>query len=435
MSGARTISSKKTDHGGGNRQPPRCEANRKGIVIKMNELNVKDANVRRPRILQGSSAPVFSGSSNQNLFCKCSQILIRGYIPRQYIDLDIQCFSCKTVFTTEQWPLDEALPLGLISIGRSGHYNLMSTVDTSNLIGIISEQNIELTNSRIGVKPSNSKLNLTHEGMCELETLLDEVSSGDFRKSLLSTTRAFELGNDKFLKFPAAWAIHHLKKIFAEGVVDISIPEDNAAIAHLYLLSDLFSRWQHHPLFKQSARGCALEFHHTVTQLMVASYLADHGNPIGFTNTKVLNGQSPDLYINNNTCNSLSIEVKAPPELQWPNASASTERLEKIIDKQLRKARDQITGTAGGLVAIGALTLNHDEKNKIDLAIQSLINRKKVSTRILAIASVVRFLYPVHFEPGMGSFRFGCSFAINIHKNPRFEGEDILQTELLPSQP
>jgi hypothetical protein len=195
----------------------------------------------------------------------------------------------------------------------------------------------------------------------------------------------------------------------------------------LQTILHLIARWQHHPLFPLFSKALVHEFHHAMVMLIVASYLADHGNQIGFTNPGTARGRSPDLFVNLGPSDRVGIEVKAPPELQWPNSYPSPERLERAIEKQLKNARGQITSESGGIVVLGSSHLSSDFPEMFEARVASLIERSKVSTRMAAIAGVC--LTPVLqlAQSSPAGIKSEVAAKVFVRTNPRFKGPGFLK--------
>lgn len=388
----------------------------------MNSESSEKTNNSRPVLLQCTSAPLFLGSSACDLTCGCGQILIKGYDPRQYIEIDIECYSCKGVTRTDSWPVGEALPYSLLSIGREGRIALSGNINMTRNSSFICDQAIDKVAYDTAVRPGKTTLKLSLEGLDELGRDLDRISGGEYLKSLASTERAYKAKNELFLKFPLAWAISHLKRRILEGEISFHDKKDSAAVAYLNFVPYYFSRWEHHPLFAALSKGCVLEFYHTVTQLVAASYFSDYGHYIGFTNAVGVVGRSPDLYVNKTPFERCSIEVKAPSELQWPHDLPSVDKLEKIIEKQIKKARGQVTGELGGIVVVGVSAFGLESEEIINGCIKSLIKRGKVPARVTGVSSVLMNLSSDNQIKRSGWLNTEFCTVVGFFKNSRVEG-------------
>ena len=373
-----------------------------------------------PVIVQGSLNPVFRGLSDRNLLCSaCGHVLVDRYEPRKLIGLGIECFKCKTVTTSAPWPSDEALPTNLVTCGKEGRFLIKGTVDQSGNATLASDQEIERIKKLVGVAQDQSgSIDLSAEGLENLSMEINVLTNNSMARALGETRRAFNKGNTQFTKYPPAWAMVHLERQLANGEINI-VGIDGTAIAYIQWLKHAANRWRHHPLFNSVARGLVHEFHHSLTFLVIASYLSDHGNPIGFTNTDVAVGQSPDLYVNIGPATRLSIEVKAPDELHWPASVPTPERLALIIERQAKAARGQITGESGGILVLGAFHPNHGFDDMLADAVKKVVFEKQISKRFAAIASVSFSSIDVNtVHPSKLTSNAQC--CVSIELNPRF---------------
>ena len=383
-----------------------------------------------PRIVQGSRAPVFKGGGAGNLLCNgCRHVLVEGYNSRSLIAIGIQCFLCKTVTQTAPWPIGEPLPRRLVTLGDNGAFLIAGTVDMTNGNAAFScDQEIARVAVATGVRnPQQDGLDITLEGLQALGTKLEVLSSGAFGKGLASTQRALRAGNARFLNYPPAWAMTHLQRQIALGALDLR-GADGVAVVYLQTLLHLIARWQHHPLFSIMSKALVHEFHHVLTMLITASYLADHGNPIGFTDPGNATGRSPDLFINIGPMSRVGIEVKAPTDLQWPQPLPTLERLERIVERHLRDARGQIAAGAGGIVVLGSSIPDPGLRGMFEASVASLIDRGGVSTRIAAVAGVCLAPHP-QLEAFSGTnLNSTVSAEFFIQRNTRYAGPDFLRT-------
>jgi len=397
-------------------------------AVSMTKIDLKAGQDARPLIVQGSKKPVFSGRGPVDLVCRsCGQILVQGYEPRCLIALDLQCAGCKTITRTDSWPIGEPLPQKLVTLGDAGRFLVSGTVDMTGGAAFTCDQEIGRVAAETGVRPSQQgNLDITSDGLTALQTTLDLLTDGAFGEGVASTKRAILAGNDRFLKYPPAWAVTHLLRRIDEGLLDLG-GVDGVAVVYLQTLLHLVTRWQHHPLFSLMSKALVYEFHHSVVMLTVASYLADHGNQIGFTNPRSVRGRSPDLFVNLGPSERVAIEVKAPAELQWPNSFPPLKRLDRVIEKQLKNARGQIASGPGGIVVVGSSAVSADSRKLFEASMASLVGRGKVSSRMAAVAGVYLGPRPRAVQSSPTSINSEIAAEVFIHINPRFNGPGFLK--------
>ncbi|MDN2679980.1 hypothetical protein [Janthinobacterium sp. SUN033] len=377
-----------------------------------------------PCFVQGSQQPIFEGSGDEDFKCaNCENVLGKKFSPRSIVAVDLECYSCKFITRTPSWPDNEVMPLNLITVGSDGKYLIKSTVKITGGVTMTCDQEIArihaITNSK---KADDEKIILSTVFFDSLVTELNVYTNNEFETKYVRTLRARKSGNIRYLNSPLAWAIVHCRSCFEEQ----DFPSHNAdyvALLYIQQYRHAISRWKHHPLFESIVIAISSEFHHLITMLISASYLEDVGNQVGFTDTKAAEGKSPDLYLNIGHDSRLSIEVKSPQTLYWPNENFSLADLENSIVAAAKSAKNQITGTSGMLV-IGATSLESGFKELFEQAIINVLNRNKISSRIEAIAGVVHT--PLNIKDSHGLLSSISQFS--PHKNPRFNGISAIRT-------
>lgn len=384
----------------------------------------------RPAVVQGSDAPLFKGKGEEDFFCSCGHLLIEGYLARQFIGIGFVCYQCKALSLSKSWPAGEPFPGQMISLGRAGRFLLESTVDVTSNVGFTCEQEIDRVWSETGVRePDGKPMILSMEWLKEFQERLNIASEGEMDRCIQSTLKARASGNRRYLKYPPAWAIIHLRDCIGEGRLSLDSQESCAAMAYILVLKHLVARWQHHPLFSLMSKGLVLEYPHTITQLIAASHLADHGNRVGFTDLATVEGRSPDLFINLDFLEKVSVEIKAPSELQWPNECPSDSRLEKIVLKQIQKAKGQLTGELGGIIVLGASWLSRGSERSFESVVRDLIKRGKISSKVSGIAGVCIYLADARFDVDVDKIASLFSAWVFMCPNSQFKGPAYLQIE------
>lgn len=377
----------------------------------------------RPVMRQGSENPIFRGTSGTQLKCVCGYVLVDGYFPKQYSGIDLQCFNCKNKIQLDGWPSDEPLPDQLVNLEPGKIYLICGTVDFPDEVVIASHD--ETTQNSQRTKPRQNKLEfkLLPESLTKLREHFDSHTCGELEDSIRKTLNATRTGNKRFFDYPLSWAFIQLDRILnIDKTLKLDNHDDCAAIAYIQTLTYYINQWLHHPLFTNASAGCVREFHHTLNQLSIASFIADLGHPLGFTNTAIETGKSPDLYLIHHAQSKFSIEVKAPTYLQWPNPIPDKNTLERKILRVVKKAKEQFTSDQGGLVVIGVSAFDEKNKAKVDDAIASLIAAGKISDKV---GGVVRHFLDLNIRlenlpEGSIAARFGGHSY--MHKNHRYAG-------------
>lgn len=382
-----------------------------------------------PTCIQGSQAPMFHGEGADRLKCQCGHVLIEGYKPRQYAGIGFECVNCKSLTLSESWPIGEPLPRTIVTLGRSGRFLLGSTVDVKGKAGFTCDQEIERVGRETKVRPpANVPFDLSLDALQQLESEINLLSAGELDKAIRSAERAHASGNVNFLNSPPAWAICHMKSCVESATINLDDERTLAALTFLQLAKHLIERWEHHPLFALMSKALVLEYPHAITQLIAAAYLSEHGNPIGFNDPARFEGQSPDLFINANVFETISLEVKAPRELQWPNPCPSLSTMETLLVKQLQKASKQITGELGGVVIIGTSWASREGEQVFQQALENLDKRKKISSRIAGVVGVCLNISGHYYFPAGKPLTSNIAAHTSVHLNSRFSGQQFINT-------
>lgn len=376
----------------------------------------------RPVIVQGSTAPVFRGPSGDAFHCVgCDHVLVDGYDPRSLIAIDIECFNCKAITRTHSWPIGEPLPKTLVTLGDAGRFLIKGTVDLKDRAAMSCDQEIARVRTATLPKPqSEAQWELSPDSLIALETELDVPTDGAIQKMVARAKRADGAGNTNFaqIKSPLVWALGHLHNSLAKGQINLD-GLDGIAIAYVQRLRDSLHRWHHHPLFNVIARSICHEFHHGIAAFTVASYLSDHGNNVGITDTSNQRGRSPDLFINVSRNETLSIEVKCPKAFFWPALPPSKADMIRKIEREIRDARDQITGTAGGVIVIGSGHPVVGFSNEFNECIHEVVGTGRISKRVAAVVGIAFYGARIEGRTASGP-RITTGGDVHVVSNPRF---------------
>lgn len=388
----------------------------------------------RPVIVQGSAAPVFRGPSGGAFCCGvCGHVLVDGYDPRSLIAIDIECFKCKAITRTDPWPNVEPLPTTLVTLGDVGRFLIKGTVDLKHRAAMSCDQEIDkMRADTLPKSQSRAKLDLSPGSLMALETELDVLTDGAIQKMVASAKRAHGAGNTTFaqMKSPPVWALVQLHSSLSNGQINMD-GLDGIAIAYVQTLRDSLHRWQHHPLFSTIARSLCHEFHHGITAFTVASYLSDHGNDVGITDTSTQPGKSADLFINVARNETLSIEVKCPQAFFWPAQRPNKADMARKIELAIKAARNQITGTAGGIVVIGAGHPVLGFNSELDECIKEVVGSGRVSRRVAAVVGIAFYGARIEGRDASGP-KITSGGEVYVTRNPRFPGPNPVDIEPRP---
>ncbi|HEX5684856.1 MAG TPA: hypothetical protein VFY73_12595 [Ideonella sp.] len=391
------------------------------------QIAAESAVPERSRILQLSAHPLFRCGGDSAFTCKaCANVLVDGYRPRQLVALDLQCGRCGEVNRTDEWPPGEPLPLIVVSMGRSRIRRIDRTVEIdSDRVLITCDEEIDRVERATGIRPVQpDDMELSEDALASMEAQIGLWCPG-LDVALRRTKVAFSRGNTRFIEFPPAWALVQLGNAIATGQVDLT-GADGVALTYLRVTLHLLGRWAHHEQFPAIGAAFLYEFHHSTTQLVAASYLADVGNVIGLSRPAKDGGRTPDMFVNLDAQTRVGLEVKAPAELQWPKELPTGDRLQRVIKGKLKESKGQIGGPAGGLVIIGASIANAEFHDLSLGVLNAMADDGSIPSRISAVAVVNLAPHPTASGDGKTARITGADvFAV---ANPRYSGSGRVST-------
>jgi hypothetical protein len=384
----------------------------------------------RASLVQSTEKPLFRGQGAERLCCGgCGHTLVDGYDPRALIAIDIECYKCKSRTRTARWPDIEPLPTAMIMLGESGRYALSGTINLADRVAISCPQEVARVKAVNSPRPEeDSNLSLTAESLNSFATELEIWTDGAVGRIEASIERARKAGNLDYatVHAPLVWAFAQVRSALSRRSLNLSGP-DQIAISYLQIYQKVKEEWRHHPLFPAIARSFCHDFHHSITTLAIASYLSENGNHVGITDATAHSGKSPDLFVNTARSERLSLEIKCPRSFFWPSDPPDDAELFRRIDKELKGARAQLTGGAGGVVVLGAGHQIASFDAAFRACVRSMVERQRVSRRICAIVSVSFFgasFSGVHAGRPMVS----SGATVDVVLNPRFKAPNPIGT-------
>lgn len=373
----------------------------------------------RARLVRTVAGPICICDGTSDLSCAgCGQVLVIGWVARMLVGLDLQCPHCGRLTRTPDWPDGEPI-VGQVVVGNDvGVYTDSEPVDLRGRDNIIiSEAALKKArqSTMIGSRPSTMRAQdgagldvLQADLMCDCPQLSDCIAS---------TERAIRGGNHRFLSYPLAWSLLRLR---ARNDHDPWTEDDLVASTYVDIANHMLARWGHHAFAPTFRRGLVFEFHHTISQLLAASSLADSGLAIGFTTPAQAGGRTADMFINTGAVSRINVEVKAPTQLQWPAGTISADRLGGLIEKMAnKKARGQLPKGESGMLVLGASLSDQAPEARIERVASDLATRKRLSSRVEAVLLVNLLSHSegnVRLAPG--------TWHANVAKvlNPRYAG-------------
>lgn len=386
----------------------------------------------RPILIQGSEAPILrivDGGDNTLLCVGCdSSVLVEGFRPECLVGIGLQCIKCGHITWTPSLPQGETFHFKVVTLGSTGKYLIGSTVQQNANVTCTCDQELAMESAETHPRPAETgSLDVSQDGLGALATELDLLSGGRFTPCLESAERALSHGQRYFRENPLAWAIRYLSRQLDNGTLQMH--EDTlVAIGLIEGYRHVLSRWRHHAHFSYLAQELCSSFHHTLSQLIAASYLSDHGNKIAFNPPMPGAGRSADLYVRLSATEKLHLEVKAPEAIEWPNELDGRPKMKRIVEKCLSGARGQIGTSNPGVLIIASSCIKGGFFEDFEKAIHTTLRNNGTRHRGVAAVAMVGLSELSFQTTGSNSSDFSVVYRVVIAKNPHYIEDNPVQT-------
>jgi hypothetical protein len=223
--------------------------------------------------------------------------------------------------------------------------------------------------------------------------------------------------------FPFAWSLNHL---LTHPLDSPELDQDNVsrrAMTWLYDFHQATASWGHHPRFSTVGKllGRPGSYLHTCYQLTAAQLLYASGNRIGLALEDEGSVPNPDLYMRPSSQEKVHIEVKAPLQLQWLDASPpNLGSIRKSIHSTIKRARSQVRKSHSNLLIIGSSVHTIEQANAIKRSVTQEISvegRRKQMAALLALIA-----YPAELDLNGTSIRIRRAYELHAVKNRNYLG-------------
>ena len=380
-----------------------------------------------PFVIQGSEAPVFSGRTPtaQELYCSsCGHLLIENYFPQDYVEVNIECYACKSQTKTPSLNEGEVLATRTVTLGDKGGYFLGSTVFKDLGTIVTCDQAIGAALNSNAPKSVSGPWWLSDSGLNDLHTLYDELSGGKYAIQRKYLERK---GEAELLRYPFVYGLEHIKDCLEAGRIDVSNPTTSTSIMWCHIFHHVMSIWRDHPRLRRVAGGLAKpkSFLHTCGQLLSAAYLFETGNQVGLSLENEEGKPNPDLYIRATSVSKLYIEAKAPEKLQWQRKNVSKAEVRKGVFDAVKRVQSQINSKYPGLLVIFSSLASDAFPTELKKAIRkALYERGRSHTSLAAVVGVS----PKNFgiSRNGGRYRLSGEFEFSVNLNKHYKGEPIV---------
>ena len=387
----------------------------------------------RPALVQGSEAPIVirEGEVLPPLICEdCKEsVLVENYLADCFVGIGLQCFKCKHITWTPSLPKGEIFPQKTLTLGREGRFLIGSSVVNSKDVVMTCDQELDDAKSHTSPKsPTTKNLDLSVDNLELLMTELDVLSGGRFNKYLQSATRSMTHGGAYFRENPLAWSLVLLKEQLTKNELKINNPT-LVALGFLQGYRDVLERWRDHIHFPILAQEFCAYFYHTLIQLVIASYLTDHGNLIAINVAGEKEGvRNADLYVRLSGSERLFIEIKSPEAFEWITPDTKLGEMKKVVEKCLSKSRGQIDMNNPGILVIGSTCLENGFLANLEKVSRSVLQAKGRSYKAIAgIATVGLQNVSLESNENNGG-KVSTAFNIGIVTNKYFYKDNPIRT-------
>lgn len=364
---------------------------------------------------------MFHGAGVNDLSCHCgSSVLIRGYLPRNFLGIRIQCFHCGEITTTPDLPLEEILPRSAIAIEPSQR-PMVTTAEVAQGTILACRDAIDLKYGLTRpVSPPDEPFVLSRETLEAAVMDYDRLTGGSFAAHAAASPPAIDADQGTY---PFAWAALRLRALIDQPGWSWLYQDDDAMAAmYVAAVHHLMLCWGHHPLLPRLAAPLieADRFLLTTATLAMAKLLFETGNRVGFS----LSGDEVGLKFTSVTDEPLSLAVLSPEALRWRQKHRrSHEVFRTAVIDAIASAQAKVNRSKPGLIVLAASILQPDFDQMVVDAIHSAFQSAGRKHRGVAAVAI---MMPKVLPAGQPD-RLGFGYAFYPIRNPRFAGENPIR--------
>lgn len=337
--------------------------------------------------LVSTALPVLVGEAPSGVdWCcpECDAVIAQHVYELQLLDLLLVCPHCHEVGATPQRDAGQPVASSPV-LFPPGVYRLSSPVPTETVM-MVGQSALDGYRLETGYGAQlGGSAGLTPQWLRDtrqaLASLLgsayEELRAADRRGQLSRTSpprrhRLMQL--DDFLEHTA----NALESLRPTSRLII----DGDALGEVMAITSLLDRWRNHPAWQRLVNTLrdANELRHTITVLILASYLVDAGNGVGIV-FQASAGRVADLWLQSDAFRRCDVEVKAPQLLRGPLRSGLGDAMaESLVEKSLQKAASGKRGQlrheqSGAILAIGSFHLGTHNLDVLESAGKRVLNR------------------------------------------------------------
>ena len=369
---------------------------------------------RAPHFVQAAGRPIFLGQGTDVLTCRCGQSeLVRGYDPKNFLAVDLQCARCGAVTTTpglsalnnppavvvplertaETLPEGASLALGHVLAGREELDRLMHIYQPRG--------------------PVSDSVSVTMDWLDSIGADYDRLTGGLFEAHLSAVALAEAAKPlSGVAKHKLAWALYTLR-------AGLAVPDwtcwgsSSASVATALACAFRYFTdcWSHHPLFPEMATAAAdTGFSlHGVAPFAVAKALSDSGNRIAFLPPRDGSGRVKDFAIAMGPSEQLTCVMDVFDRYEWPGARHWTfPDLRAAVQERLLASKGRIHQKSPGMIVLSPGPVQEAiEQSLVDAIFATLHTHGRRYRHVTAVSVI---LAKIMATQERNTVRFGYSF-------------------------
>ena len=241
---------------------------------------------RAPHFHQSGDIPAVIGEGTEDLVCSCGQaILVKGYIPRNLLAIDLHCGACGQVTTTPGLA-DTENPPAAAYIPERREIPLGRPAEVGRLAALISQEEMDrLSALYLPRDPGSNPIQISLAMLDEIAADYDRITNGAMARHLDAIARAGISPGAGMREYGLAWAIHFLRTRVSDPGWSCG-QDDASGVATTIAAAFRFFQlcWSHHPRFAAMEAALAGERFspNAMARFGVAKGLSDAGNRVGF---------------------------------------------------------------------------------------------------------------------------------------------------------
>jgi hypothetical protein len=379
--------------------------------------------------VQAGTEPVFAGTGSGDLRCECGQsVLVRGYLPANFLSIRIQCARCSAVTVTPRLPEGEILRRTAIAVGANATASVKPYAIGPETVLAGQDAMARCFALTCPREPPSGPILLSRELVEATAAGYDRLTGGRLAEHAAASPPAMEAEQGPY---PFAWSVLRLREqIGRPGWSWLHHNDDAMAAMHVAAMHELLQTWQHHALLERLAAVLAApgKFLRTVAAFATAKKLFDDGNRVGF-DLPAQAGTDVELHFTTPADDPMTLALLAPAPLQWPERDRRNPRvLRAAVTDAMTSVQGRVNRNRPGIVVLltSILLPDFDQMlvDTIQLSFQS-VGRK--NRGVAAVAAVVPKVVPTEHLDHLG---FG--FAYYPLLNPHFDGENPIRLTPAP---